>query len=187
MAKSYPGFPEGAFTSENPETMRLRTDMANTGFYEGREFRLVREITAPIVYKFSAPVEFILTFQGFSISDGEYKFYAWRAGANLSETAPFNTVEPIFGKNVSNTRPLIDNGGFYQPKVTIRSGGSINVVDRNLYADFEWLKTATATGQQISLEGSGREERYLPVNDYYLEFTGTGSGSFRLTWEERPL
>lgn len=66
------------------------------------------------------------------------------------------------------------------------SGGTISVTNQQLYADVELLKTASASGQKTTITGSGGEERYLPVRSYYLQFIGTGTGVFRLTYEERP-
>ena len=177
--------PADLLTSQREGTRRIRVDVGQTGFFEGREFRFVRKLTSPVVYKFVAPVEFILSFQGFGITDGEFEFYAWR-GDNITENTPFNTELPAFGKNTSTTRPLF-NGAYYQRQCQIFSGGTITPTDANLYADYEHLKTASASGQRVSVEGSGREERYLAAGTYYLQFSGTAQALFRLTWEERPL
>lgn len=179
------GIPSDLVTNAFRGSRRIKVDVAQTGFVEGREFRFIRKLTSPIVYKFVAPVEFILSFQGFGITNGDFEFYAWR-GDNITETSPFLTEEPIFAKNTSVTRPFF-NGTQYQRQIQIFSGGAITIIDPNLYADYERLKTANATGQQESIEGSGREERYLSPGSYYLQFTGIADASFRLTWEERPL
>lgn len=163
---------------------RLKVDVAQAGFFEGREFRLIRKFTSPTIFKFVAPIEFILSFQGFSAASGDFEFYAWR-GDNVTEDTPFNTEVPVFGKNNSSTRPRFD-GAFYQRQCQVFTGGTITVTDSNLYADYERLKIATATGQQQTIEGSGREERYLAPGNYYLQFTGVAEASLRLTWEERP-
>ena len=178
------GIPSDIVTRGGKGTRRIKVDVAQTGFFEGREFRFVRKLTSPIVYKFVAPVEFILSLQAFGIVDGEYEFYAWRDD-NVTESTPFNTELPVFNKNTSVTRPLYGND-FYQRQCQIFSGGTITVANADLYADYEHLKTANATAQKTSIEGSGLEERYLAVGTYYLQFTGVAEGLFRLTWEERP-
>ena len=178
------GFPANMATDAEDGFRRIKTDVGQTGFFEGREFRIHRKFTTPITLKFIAPVEFIISFQGFGIASGEFEFFAWR-GNNVTENTAFTTELPIFGKNTSLTRPLFGND-FYQRQCSIFSGGTITPTNPDLYADYGRLKTATATAQVTSLEGAGREERYLTIGVYYLQFTGPAEASFRLTWEERP-
>lgn len=170
-------------TSREQEFARIPVDVGQTSLFEGREFRFVRKIATPVVYRFTAPIEFILSSQTFGIVDGEFEFYAWR-GDNVTASGVW-TSEPIFGKNSSLTRKLYD-GSFYAGQCTIDSGGSIVVTDSNLYSDYERLKTTSATAQRISVFDQEKQGRYLAAGTYYLQFTGVSDASFKLEWEERP-
>jgi hypothetical protein len=172
----------GIATSRERDFARIPVDSGQTSLFEGREFRFVRKISTPIVYRFTAPIEFILSSQKFNIVDGEFEFYAWRDD-NVTPSGTW-TSEPIFSKNSSLTRRLYD-GSFYAGQCTIDSGGSISVIDNNLYSDYERLKTANSTAQRISVVDQTTEGRYLAAGTYYLQFTGTADASFKLEWEER--
>ena len=170
-------------TSRDKEFARIPVDIAQTSFFEGRDFRVTRKLSSPIVFRFTAPVEFILSYQSFSITTGEYEFKAWRDD-NVTPSGTWTNI-PIFGKNNSLTRALFD-GSFYTGQCTIATGGSISVIDANLYSDFAWLKAATASGQKTSIVNQSTQGRYLAAGSYYLEFTGTATGSYAIEWEERP-
>lgn len=173
----------GIATSREQEFARIPVDIAQTSFFEGREFRFIRKLETPIVYRFTAPVEFILSYQSLGVVDGEYEFYAWR-GDNVTESGTW-TSEPVIAKNISLTRKLF-NGSFYAGQCTIDSGGSIVVTDSNLYADYDYLKTANASGQATGIADQSTQGRYLAAGTYYLQFTGVGTGLYALEWEERP-
>lgn len=173
----------GIATSREQEFARIPVDAAQTSFFEGREFRFVRKILTPVVYRFTAPVEFILSSQTFGIVDGEFEFYSWRDD-NVTPGGTW-TSEPIFAKNTSLTRKLY-NGSFYASQCTIDSGGSIVVTDTDLYSDYERLRTVSATAQRISVVDQVTQGRYLAAGTYYLQFTGVSEASFKLEWEERP-
>tara|TARA_R110000782_G_scaffold50196_4_gene108941 strand:+ start:1172 stop:1723 length:552 start_codon:yes stop_codon:yes gene_type:complete len=173
----------GISTSREQEFARIPVDVNQTSFFEGREFRFVRSITAPIVFRFVAPVEFILSFQAFGITDGEFEFYAWRSD-NVTASGTW-TDEAVFSKNISLTRKLF-NGSFYVGQSQIQSGGSIVVTDADLYSDFAHLKAATAGGQKQSIASQSVQGRYLAAGTYYLQFTGIADALYNIEWEERP-
>lgn len=170
-------------TSRDKTFARMPVDSAQTSFFEGTNFRFIRKIVTPIIYRFTAPVEFILSYQSITVAAGEFEFYAWRDD-NVTESGTW-TSEPVISKNISLTRKLFD-GQFYVGQCTIDSGGSIVVADPNLYADYDRLKTANASGQAVSISDQSAQSRYLAAGKYYLQFTGTGEGRFALEWEERP-
>jgi len=170
-------------TSRDKEFARIPVDVAQTSFFEGREFRFTRKLSSPIVFRFTAPVEFVLSFQSFTIATGEYEFKAWR-GDNVTPSGVWTDL-PVFAKNTSLTRALFD-GSFYVGQCAIATGGSIAVIDANLYSDFAWLKSATASGQSSSIADQSTQGRYLAAGAYYLQFTGTATGSYSIEWEERP-
>ena len=172
-----PGIPSDLLTSEKIGTRRNKVEPASTGFYEGRQFRMVRKLNSPIVYKYVAVVPFILFEQIFTVSDGGYEFFAWRSD-NITELTPFNTAVPIFRKNTENQEYIRQNGVF--------SGGSISIINSNLYSDFASLITSGATAQKTSVSGPANSERFLSPGTYYLQFTGTAVGSYQIAWEENP-
>ena len=133
-------------TSRDKTFARVPVDPSQTSFFEGREFRIVRKISTPIIYRFTSAVDFILSYQAFSIADGEYEFYAWRDD-NVTESGTWENSVPILMKNISQEQLSPQ----YSSQVTVTSGGSITVTDSNLYADFAWLKTTSATAQKVSV------------------------------------
>lgn len=168
-------------TSRDKKFARIPVDSNQTSFFEGREFRIVRKVNSPITYKFSSSVDFILNYQGFSVTSGEYEFYAWRDN-NVTEDTAFTVNIPVLGKNTTSDRVQ----PAYASSVTIQSGGTITVNDSDLYADFEWLKAASASGQRNSISDQASQGRYLEAGSYYLQFIGAATGSYKLEWEERP-
>lgn len=163
------------FTTDG-DYARLRVDPAQTSFFDGREFRMIRKIDSPVVFKFESTVNFILFKQILSISNGDVELYALRAD-NVTDNGGWATV-PTFRKNLVNTA--------YTSGVTISNGGSIAVTDANLYVDYDRVETANSTAQRVSIDGQGGSERYLTAGTYYVQLVGTGSGLFGLEWEERP-
>jgi hypothetical protein len=171
-------------TSREKAFARLPSENAKTSFFEGREFRFIRKITAPIVFRFVAPVEFILSFQGFGIVDGEYEFYAY-SSSNVTPSGTWANL-PTFAQNTSATRKLY-SGSPYVQQCNMQSGGTIVVTDPTNYRDFAHLKTADAVAQRTSISSGSAQNRYLPAGTTYLQFTGVATGTYDIEWEERPL
>lgn len=182
-------WPVGVFTStpENEGFGRLQVDMGETGMFEGREFRAVRKLVltgAPIVWRFTSTVDFILHEQTFGASSGDLELYAWRA-ADVTPSGAFATPVPVFGKNGSAEYREYE-GARYVSGVTIMSGGSITPLNAEAYTDYDRAKTASSTAQRASVGGTPNSVRYLPTGTYYLQIIGTGEGRLALGWEERP-
>lgn len=183
--------PSSRYTSNQEGFSRLQVDVGQTGFFEGREFRLIRKLSVtagtPVTYKFTCPVDFILFEQAMSVNEGDLEVYAWRA-SNVTESTPFNTTLPLFGKNISSEYRLY-SGARYVPAATITTGGTITIINPDLYADYDRSKTSGATAQQATVGNTPDSERYLAAGSYYLQFIsllGTSTGRFAITWEERP-
>ncbi|AZF88588.1 hypothetical protein [Vibrio phage P23] len=174
-----PGTPQQILTGDSWDTGRLRVDVGQTGFWEGREFRLDIEVSAPIVYKFSSPVNFILQFQTLLSHDGISTFTAYRA-ADGTEGGTF-TGDGIanFPNNAMSDAPA------YVQQTVITKGGTFAPTGTPVPREFIKSRAATATAQQTTIGGSAIQERGLPPGDYYLVFTGTDA-SYRLVYEERP-
>lgn len=184
--------PQDIVTSGIEGFRRLQVDNSQTGFFEAREFRMVRKIRIAVgekqIFKFTSPIDFILASQFFSISAGNFEMHAWRDD-NVTETTPFSTPVPTFNKNGSSEFRDYD-GDRYQQQVTVTTGGEITVTDTNLYSDYAELITAGATAQRTSVTAPASTQRYLAPRSYYLEFTAIGNnavrGVYEITWEERP-
>lgn len=155
---------------------RLRVDVGQTGFFEGREFRVVRKLTSPVVYRFTAPVPFIIFEQALSVSEGDIEMYVWSAD-NVTIGGTWTPV-PVFAKNGVNTT--------YTRQLQVDVGGTVTPINSSLYRDYARVATAGATAQRNTVGGPANSERYLPAATYYVQFTGVGVGAYSLVWEERP-
>ena len=169
-----------ALTSQNPLTARLQVDVGQTGFWEGREFRFDYEISGPIVFKFSSPIDFILQSQTLLSHDGTATLTVW----SPSQGTPGGTFDTPANTLPNNAMSDIPS---YTQQVTINSGGTFTPTDPdpNLAREYIKVVSATSTAQRNTVGGSGINERGLPAGDYYLSFTGTDA-SYRLVFEERP-
>lgn len=174
------GIPSDLFTSLESGLRRIRVDVAQTGFWEGREFRFDYEISGDIVFKFSSPVNFILQSQTLLSHNGEATLTVWTPDQGAS-SGSFSDLAQILPNNAMSTAPA------YTGQVAITYGGDFTPSDSNpnLAKEYIKVKTATATAQRNTVGGSGVNERGLPAGDYYLVFTGTDA-SYRLVYEERP-
>lgn len=189
---SYPSaWPPGLLTSTAEGFARLRSDVGQTGLFEGREFRMVRKVSVvagtPLVFRFTSAVDFLLFEQSLNCSSGDLEFFAWRSTQGVAGGA-FTAlpVAPI-GKNISLTRRLYD-GLPYASQVQLATGGTFTPTDPQQYVDYDRAKTAGATAQQLSVQGGNDSVRYLAAGTYYLILTsldGTSVGRFALAWEER--
>ncbi len=166
-------------TGDTLENARLKVDVAQTGFWEGREFRLEREIAGPTVIKFVSPINFILQLQAFASHDGEATLAVYSENQG-SEDGTFTSITPIPNNGMSTTPS-------YAPQISLSIGGTFAPSDNdpNFAREFVRVVSASATAQQSTVGGSGIKERGLGANTYYLVFTGVKS-SYRLIYEERP-
>lgn len=163
---------------------RIRVDVAETSFFEGREFRSFLELNIAAgqtqVVKFVATKDFILHEQSLAIENG-----ALRMSAVASDGTPggsFNVSLPIIGKNRMTERPL----PYYESTTTITTGGTHT---GGTEVEVLRLLTANATAQQSTVGGTVASERGLPAGTYYIRLANVGSGAvvgvYNLFWEER--
>ncbi len=166
---------------------RLRVDPAQTGFFEGREFRTFYEFSIPggasVTLKFSCPVDFILFAQRLAVDAGAIRLSAI---TGATESAPFNTAMPVIGKNRMASRRQYSSG-YYAAQATIANGGTIT---GGTVVEVVRVVAAGATAQQSTVGGQTSDERGLPAGTYYLKLenisNGTTTGVYSLFWEERP-
>lgn len=178
------------FSDRNPTTSdkwsgyeRVRVDVAETSFFEGREFRSFLELSIGAgitkVVRFTAPVPFILHGQRLSVDDGKIRF-----SAKTGEGTAGGSWEamPVIGKNRMPERRF----PYYTAKCTLDQGGTYSGG-----TEVEIIRVAVsgAVGQAATVGGSIADERGLPAGSYYLLFsnygTGTATGVYDLWWEER--
>lgn len=179
-------------TSTEDGFRRYRVDVGQTGFFEGREFRMVRKLVVatgtPKVFRFVSPVDFILFEQTLNVSVGDLEFYAYRSDQGTAGgTFTALPVSPI-GKNIGAQYRKY-SGARYASQVTLAEGGTFTPANAQIYADYDRAKTSSATAQQTSVSGGDDSVRYLAAGTYYLvvsSLVGTSEGRYAIAWEERP-
>ena len=170
---------------------RLRVDMAQTGFFEGREFRTFKELNvangATYVIKAVVPINIILFGLELTIDDGSARLSTAVGGA---EGGTFSETLPIFGTNNMTSGPdhrRARNGSVYASQVALTAGGTHT---GGTELDVIRLKTTNASGSAISVGNMPDSERGVGPNTYYfrLQNLGTGAllGTLKTRWEERP-
>lgn len=168
--------PLDLMTDAGGPNARIRVDNAQTGFFAGREFRIVRKITTPRTFRFTFPTPAILFEQLLSVSVGDVELYAW-AASNVTPSGVWTPV-PIFPKNGVNLT--------YTGQVTVDTGGTVAPINAELYRDYARVVTTGATGQRFTVGGPQNSERYLAAGVYYVQLIGTGEAAYSAMWEERP-
>lgn len=167
---------------------RIRVDVGQTGFWEGREFRLNYPLsiatTAQAILRVTAPINFILQLQKLSSSETGLRFQAYRS-AQGTPTGVWVPVVGLFPNNLQSDTPV------YVGQVTIDTGGTFTPGGGELPVETIEILVAGATAQQTTVGGESAKERGLPANTYYLVFTnytgsGTAKGIYDLIYEERP-
>ncbi len=175
-------------TSRRTGYGRIRVDVAQTGFWEGREFRLNYPLsiatTSQVVLRFTSPIDFVLQLQSLSASDVGILFRAYRASQG-TEGGTWTPVQNLLPNNSISTTPD------YTPQCEIDTGGTFTPGGGEMPTETIRLIVVNATGQRATVGGTSIKERGLPAGTYYLVFTnptgsGTALGIYDLVYEERP-
>ena len=87
MTYNINGFgPDDLLTGTKEGFRRIRVDQAQTGFFEGREFRTFAELDIPsgqsLVLRFTSLVDFILFAQNLSVDQGAIRLSAITGGTS---------------------------------------------------------------------------------------------------------
>lgn len=177
-------FPHDTMTSTREGYRRLRVDIGQTAFFEGREFRSFRDLSIPSnsVYtaKITVPVNTILFSLNLTVDSGTLQLDT--IAGTVTEVTPFTEQFPIIGKNLMSTirQPP------YIRQNNIMGGGSIT---GGTIIDTTRLVAATATSQQSTVGGQIADERGIAPGTYYWRFRNLGNstvtGTFHCFWEER--
>lgn len=176
--------PTDLYTSTREGFRRVRIDMGQTGFFEGREFRTFKEFSIPTgetyVVKIVVPLNAILFSQGVELDAGSLRV------TNVTGGTPggtFSETLPIIGKNNMSTRPT----PFYVPQVVFTAGGTHT---GGFVFDIHRVVTSQASSQQFTVGSATADERGIAVATYYVRYenigNGTATGTFFFFWEERP-
>ena len=162
---------------------RLRVDVGEPGFYEGRQARIFREfsITASttLVIKFVVPLNIILLKQGLELDSGSLRVtnaVGGTPGGTFAETIP------VIPENTMSERPT----PLYVPVVVATAGGSLTGFTP---LDLHRI-VSTSSGVQTSVPNVIGDPRGIGANTYYVLYesfgTATATGTLFFTWEERP-
>lgn len=183
-------WPLDLFTSDDPSYRRLRVDVAQTGFFEGREFRTFKELSiaagATLVMRIIVPVNTILQHVGLTLDAGSVKL---RTVAGGTPTGTFSDALPIIRKNnmaggLFPAPPL----PMYTAQNVVESGGT--ALTGGVDIDVLRLVVAGASGQATTVGGNQDDARGVGPGTYYWVFNNfsnsTATGVFSSFWEERP-
>lgn len=176
-------------TRRNNTFARVAVDVANTAFWEGKEYRISRELAIPagqvVTLRFTSLVDFILQRQELAVDLGRVKFTAWRDEQGV-EGGTWSPV-PIYRVNFMDVTPVAPN----QAQVDI--GGTFTPNEGESAVETIRIRTAGSTAQRTSITGAIGDERGLAPGTYYLRFDAgamggneAAAGVFALEWEERP-
>lgn len=160
---------------------RLRVDVEQTGFFEGRIFRSWYEASLPAGQtahmRFVATKDFIIHKQSFVIAVGYCRFSA------LTGSTPSGawTNTPRIGVNRMSNRPL----PLYEATCSLQIGGTST---GGTEVEVELLKSAGNSQQSQTVGGPFGSSRGLPAGEYYLRVQNLGNdtatGIYSLEWEE---
>ena len=173
-------------TRRDTEFARGKVDVANTAFWEGREYRISHEFLideTPLVLRFTAPGDFMLQKQELEVDGGGIRMRAYRDSQG-TEGGTFDTPVGVYKVNFMSDAPVVahsvdlDTGGTFTPDVGQPAVETIRVV------------SPTQSNRMTTVSGSVGDARGLAAGVYYLVFDRINGNSgvpgvFSLTWEER--
>ena len=172
-----------AFLLSGTTKQRIRVDVGEPGFFEGRQARIFREFSIPagttLVVRFVVPLNIILLKQGVELDSGSLRVtnaVGGTPGGTFAETIP------VIPENTMSERPT----PLYVPVVVATAGGSLTGFTP---LDLHRI-VSTSTGVQTSVPNVIGDPRGIGANTYYVLYesfgTATATGTLFFTWEERP-
>lgn len=176
--------PTDIYTSTKEGFRRVRIDIGQTGFFEGREFRTFKEFSIPTgqtyVVKVVVPINAILFSQGVELDAGSIRITNATGG---TPGGTFSETLPVIGKNNMSTRPT----PFYVPQIVFTAGGTHT---GGFIFDVHRVVTSQASSQEFTVGAVTADERGIAAATYYVRYEnigiGTATGTFFFFWEERP-
>jgi hypothetical protein len=176
-------FPPDCYTDGGyGESRRLRVDVAQTGFFAGREFRTFQEFTLTDgqthVVKVVFNTDTIVFGLDVALLSGQVKVETISGGTGGGS---FSTTLPIFARNTMAEAP----SPAYSALNVITSGGTVS---GGTEIDVLLNKTAANANFAASIGVGAADETGFAAGTYYLKITATGSaqGVLKIRWEERP-
>ena len=173
--------PKDFYTSNLENYRRLRVDIGQTSFFQGRQFRSYYDFVLSAAevryFRFTSLTDFVLFDQTLTVSGGSVRLSVW-TGSTASGTW---TNLPVIGKNRMSSipQPPYASGVTYQTGGSFTGGTEVEVIR---------LVSATATAQQSTVGASAGDERGLPASTFYIKIEATNSTPsvlYSLFWEER--
>lgn len=173
---------------------RVRVDVAQTSFFEGREFHMIREISLPtattLILKVVVTVPTVVHGLDAHIDAGHLRIAIVSGGTEGGTFVPLTTgnVHP------ANSMPAGHNGKLrrlygaapWVPRSTWSEGGTLTGGDE---IDILRLLVANASGQASMIGAQSGSEHAFPAGTYYLRIqnlsNGTTTGVVKARWEER--
>lgn len=181
--------PEVPCTSDKLSNFdRVKVDLAQTSFFEGREFRTFKELniaaSTTYVIRIAVPVDIILAGIDLNIDQGYLRMASVVGG---TPGGSFSETLPIFPRNNMAVGP---NKRYNPtPLVGITAGGTHT---GGTELDVIRLRTSVNIGNQSasSVGNTVGDERGIGINTYYfrlqnLSATDAVLGMLRASWEER--
>lgn len=150
------------------------------GFKEGRQFRahIPIDLTTGVkVIKIEAAVDFDLLYQMLQGISGTVEMKAYRP-EDVTDNGGFVVTPYMLPNNSKSTAKP------YTQQVIYKTGGSVTVNNPLNYKDHLHVIVGNGSGRQTTISNSDIPSRGLPVNTYYLVFTGDGKGIFYTLTQE---
>ena len=160
---------------------RLRVDVGQTGFFEGREFRTFHEFSIPTgqsaYLRATVPFDIILYSTKLTLDNGQLRLTLRAGGAEAGTWAPV----AVLPKNTMAVAPA------YAGQVSVDAGGTHS---GGVTLDVVRLGS-TSLGHRVStVGGQVADERGVGAGVYYYQLENldgeTATGVFSAFWEERP-
>lgn len=172
---------------------RVRVDVGQTGFFEGREFRTFKELniaaSAEYVIKAVVPLNIILFGLEAALDAGWLRIGTYVGG---TEGGSFSETLPVFGTNnmtPGNEHRRSYTGSIYAAQVVLTAGGTHT---GGTELDVIRIKTSDNSNFAASVGNKESDERGVSANTYYFRLLNLGAvdavtGVFSARWEERPV
>lgn len=173
---------------------RLKVDVGQTSFFEGREARTFKELSlaasSTYVIQVVVPINVILTEIAVVVALGDLRLSTLVGG---TPGGTFNQPLPVF--NINNMTPGVDHrntytgvGGIYVPVTTLVGGGTHT---GGTELDVTRLKAAAANNNAATVPAGEGSVRGIAPGTYYFKLQNLAvsdalSGTFKVRWEERP-
>lgn len=174
---------------------RLRVDVAQTSFFENREYRVFREFSNPLgthiptnqrmLFRIVAPINFILMDFGVTGDNGQIRISSFSGGTPVGT---FSQTPARIPANSMTTAPA------YTPQLVVTNTpagllAAVNITGGSLL-DVLRLKVENSSGSASSVGAAQDSARGAPPATYYFLVENIGPGDFEgvlsARWEERP-